>query len=102
MYSNSDSDRDQHLPTLRELIAPVFRHKTAAILTALALLTAAGVMAFLWPKEYEAEMKILVKRERADPVISADPNVIPQGRADVSEEELNSEVELLKSSDLLE
>ena len=47
-------------------------------------------------------MKILVKRERVDPIMSADPNAPPQGRADVTEDELNSEVELLKSRDLLE
>ena len=60
--------------------------------------------ALLLPRKYEAEMKILVNRERVDPVVTsnpeaqAGPSIVPV----VSEEDLNSEVELLKSRDLLE
>jgi type II secretory pathway predicted ATPase ExeA/uncharacterized protein involved in exopolysaccharide biosynthesis len=46
-------------------------------------------------------MKILVKRERVDQVMSGDPNVRPLVRTDVTDDDLNSEVELLKSRDLL-
>jgi uncharacterized protein involved in exopolysaccharide biosynthesis len=54
------------------------------------------------PKQYEAEMKLVVKRERADAMVTAEPNSTPQPRTDVSEDELNSEVELIRSRDLLE
>ncbi|MBI3668282.1 MAG: hypothetical protein HY237_00645 [Acidobacteria bacterium] len=47
-------------------------------------------------------MKILVKRERVGPVVTTDRNAPIPARPDVSEEELNSEVELLKGRDLLE
>ena len=101
MRTHTDAN-DPRVPTLRELAAPIFRHKRAGILTALALFTAAVVTLFALPKRYESEMKFLVKRERVDPIMSAGPNVTPQGRFEVTEEELNSEVELLKSTDLLQ
>ncbi len=47
-------------------------------------------------------MKILVKRERVDPVVTAEASALPQFALAVTEEEMNSEVELLKSRDLLE
>lgn len=46
-------------------------------------------------------MKILVKRERADPLVSPDASSQQSVWLGISEEELNSEVELLKSRDLL-
>jgi uncharacterized protein involved in exopolysaccharide biosynthesis len=52
------------------------------------------------PEKYEAEMKILVTGERMDPVVSSNPNAPAQSR--VTEDQLNSEVELLQSRDLLE
>ena len=42
------------------------------------------------------QVKILVKRDRADPVVNPDPNT-QLAMASLTEEDLNSEVELLKS-----
>ena len=97
MTTELDADPELRLPTLRDLLLPVFRHKRAGILTMLAVLTGTITAVLSMPKQYEAEMQILVKRERMDPVMSSNPNAPPQGRAEVTEEELNSEVELLKS-----
>jgi len=58
--------------------------------------------AVLQPNRYSAGMKILVKRERVDPVVTAETSALPQFALQVTEEEANSEVELLKSRDLLE
>jgi uncharacterized protein involved in exopolysaccharide biosynthesis len=102
MTTELDTDPELRVPSLRDLLLPVFRHKRAGILTMLAVLTGTITAVLSTPKQYEAEMQILVKRERMDPVMSSDPNAPPQGRAEVTEEELNSEVELLKSRDLLE
>jgi uncharacterized protein involved in exopolysaccharide biosynthesis len=102
MTSHSDVDRDLRMMTLRDLIAPIFRHKLAGFLTALTLFTGTTAMVLRSPKQYEAEMKILVKRERVDAIVSGDSKAFSQGRSDVTEDELNSEVELLKSRDLLE
>ena len=89
-------------PTLRDLLAVVFRHRRLAVNSFLGILL--GTLLSLWilPKQYEAQMKILVKRERTDPVITSEANAFPQFSTNVTEEDLNSEVELLKSRDLLE
>jgi uncharacterized protein involved in exopolysaccharide biosynthesis len=48
-------------------------------------------------------MKLLVKRERVDPLVTTEPTTGISGVAPaVTEEELNSELELIKSRDLLE
>ena len=65
----------------------------------------AGVLLslFLLPPRYKATTKILVKRERADFVVTPDTSdTQQQPPAAVSETDLNSEIELMKSQDLLE
>jgi uncharacterized protein involved in exopolysaccharide biosynthesis len=47
-------------------------------------------------------MEVLVNRERQDPMVTAEVvNQTPSATPPVAEEELNSEVELLQSPDLL-
>jgi uncharacterized protein involved in exopolysaccharide biosynthesis len=50
---------------------------------------------------YRSQMKILVRRERADAMVTSQANAPPLSRDEVTEAELNSEVELLNSNDLL-
>jgi uncharacterized protein involved in exopolysaccharide biosynthesis len=98
----SDGEGDVRGLTFRDLVTPIFRHKRAGILTAAVLFTVTAAATSFLPTLYEAEMKILVRRERVDPIVSADRNATSQGNSDVTENELNLEVELLKSRDLLE
>ena len=102
MSSDSDFAHEEHSATLRDLVAPIFRHKRAGMLVALAVFSVAAILVALRPEEYESEMKVLVKRERVDPLVTGNPDVRPTIRTDVTEDDLNSEVELLKSRDLLE
>lgn len=90
--------------TLRDVIAPVFRQRRMASLVFIGILLGAVLSALLLPRKYEAEMKILVNRDRVDAVVTPDQGVPigAQQLAAVSEEDINSEVELLKSRDLLE
>jgi uncharacterized protein involved in exopolysaccharide biosynthesis len=84
----------------RELMAAAFRWRRRMLLV-FAVAASAGILtAFISPPEYESVMKILVSRERVDPLVAADqiPATAPQ---DISEEELNSEMELMKSDDVL-
>jgi uncharacterized protein involved in exopolysaccharide biosynthesis len=87
--------------TTRDVLAIGFRQRWTVAFSFLVIFL--GVLAFvlLRPLRYESGMKILVKRERADPVVT--PGQTAQGQLwlGVTEEELNSEVELLKSRDLL-
>ena len=89
-------------PTLRDLLAIVFRHRGLAVNSFLAILLGTVLSLWIRPKQYEAQMKILVKRERTEPVITSEAYASLQFSTNVTEEDLNSEVELLKSRDLLE
>ena len=87
--------------TLRDCVAIAFRQRRIMVTTFLALLGAVVGIAMVLPKQYEAEMKILVRHERADSVVSAERDTPRQTRSEVTEGELDSEAELLKSKDLL-
>ena len=66
------------------------------------LVTAACVLILLAikPAKYDAHMSFLVGNERADPVVSTDSQNSMQ-HTEVTEEDINSEAELLGSSELL-
>jgi uncharacterized protein involved in exopolysaccharide biosynthesis len=89
--------------SLREMAAPIFRRKKILIVTLLCsfvLFTAIGLLIFY---KFKSQMAILVNRERADSVVTiGTPNQTITEPVPVSEEEINSEAELLLSRDLLE
>lgn len=89
--------------TLRDLLLPLFRHRRLMTLCFLGILLGSVAAAFLQGTKYEAHFRVLVKRERVDPLVTpeADPQSV-QTPSPVTEEEINSEVELLKSDDLLQ
>ncbi len=90
------------LPTLRDVATPLFRHPKVLLWTFVTLVLATVLGVILMPKDYEAKMEILVKRQRMDSTVSPGRDSAMPLVNEVTEEELNSEVELLKSSDLLE
>jgi len=98
----SSANGTERLPTLRDIATPLFRHPKLVFLTFLGLLLGTVLVIMLRPKDYEAKMKILVKRERVDAAVSPGRDAVMTNPGGVTEEELNSEVELLKSRDLLE
>src|SRR5215831_8337600 len=53
------------------------------------------------PNTYDAEMKILVKQTRVDPLVTPNPER-PERVGNLTEQDLSSEAELLKSRDVLE
>jgi uncharacterized protein involved in exopolysaccharide biosynthesis len=89
--------------TLRDFLALIFRHRRLVTRVFLGILAGTVLAALLRAPSYESEMKILVKHERVDPLVSAQPTAPAQpSRGLLTEEELNSEVELMQSLDLLE
>jgi uncharacterized protein involved in exopolysaccharide biosynthesis len=77
-----------------------FRH-WRMVLTVMTAFLLAAVVASLIPK-YESEMKVMVTRERIDPLVTAQGEQPQMAPEKVSEEDVNSEIELLNSEDLLE
>lgn len=96
-----DSVELQQSASLRELLAIGFRQRRVILGTFFGIFCLGICLAFLLPKEYVSEMKILVKHERADPMVTPSPNAPTQFQTDVSAAELQSEAELLKARDLL-
>src|SRR3984957_4772501 len=88
-------------PTLRELAQVLFRERRTFLIVAGFVLAATLIYVFAGPR-YEAEMKLLVRRGRADAPVSAGENApLDLTRVAMTEEELNSEVELLRDDDVL-
>lgn len=87
--------------TLRDLLAIGFRHKRAFILCFCGIVAGSIVAMFVVPPTYDSVSQILVKRERVDTVVSAEKTSPMQVREEVTEEELNSEADLIMSEDVL-
>jgi uncharacterized protein involved in exopolysaccharide biosynthesis len=90
-------------PTLRDVVAVVFRRRKLAIGFLAAALAVAIIFAVSLPK-YEGEAKFLIMRERVDPAISPTPEqstFAMESQPNVTEEDLNSEVEILDSHEML-
>jgi uncharacterized protein involved in exopolysaccharide biosynthesis len=86
---------------VKDLLAIGFRHQRAMFLCFVAVFTGAVLVGILMPTSYQAHTEILLKRERVDPVISPGQSAPIMVKDEVTEEELNSEVELLESDDVL-
>src|SRR5271157_2780218 len=88
-------------PTLRELAATLFRHSRLMAASFSFVFLTIVFYALISPR-YEAHFKVLLRRGRIDPVVSPQPAIpVDFAHAELSEEELNSEVELLRDQDLL-
>jgi len=87
--------------TPRDLAATLFR-RPRLMTGSFALVLAAAMAVVFFSARYESHFKVLVRRGRFDPVASAQPaSAMDVSRREISEEELNSEVELLRDEDLL-
>ena len=91
----------QSIPTVRELAMVLFRQRRVFVWSA-GLVLGATVLYAVAGTKYEANMKILVRRGRADAPVSSGENApLDLTHLAVTEEELNSEVELLRDNDVL-
>jgi uncharacterized protein involved in exopolysaccharide biosynthesis len=99
--ANAHADEGKQAFTARDFLAIGFRQRRMIINTFLGIFSVAVVIAFLLPKKFEAQMKILVRHERAEQVVSPERDSTVQYPTQVSEEELQSEAELIRSRDLL-
>lgn len=88
-------------PTLRDLLAVVFRQRRLALLSFIAIFLAVLGYGVLAPS-YQAHMSVLVRRGRVDPLVTPAPTPSPMFQRDeITEEELNSQVELLRDDEIL-
>ena len=88
------------LPNRRDLVAVLFRQRR--VILAMFALAVIGVLASgAWLPKYQSHMKIVVRRQRSDAIVSPSATEPQQYDDQVSESDLNTEAELLNSEDLL-
>jgi protein tyrosine kinase modulator len=88
-------------PTLRELAMVLFRRRRVFVCIS-GLVLAATIFYLFTGARYRADMKILVRPGRADAPVSAQENApLDLTRLAATEEDLNSEVELLRDDEVL-
>lgn len=88
------------LPSRRDLIAALFRQRRI-LLGTFVLAMIAVVASGVWLPKYQAHMKIIVRKQRSDAIVSPSSTEPTQFDDLVTEEDLNTEAELLNSEDLL-
>lgn len=92
---------DQFEPLYPKLLAAVRRHRPLALSVFLIVLIVAVGITSLMPKKYESQMEILLTNERPDLIISPSNVDRTVSSDNVDEVRVNSEIELLKSSDIM-
>ena len=87
---------------LRDIVAGLFNRKWLIILTLVTSVVATGVFAWRTPEKYESRMKFYIKNVRVETPVTTgkDEQVVAEG-GEVSESVITSEMELIKSRDLL-
>lgn len=85
---------------MRDLLAVIFRQRRLALISFVLVL--AAIIAFrLIAPGYESEMKVMLRRGRVDPVVAPTPSQAELIRQGITEEEVNSEAELLHDDEIL-
>jgi uncharacterized protein involved in exopolysaccharide biosynthesis len=88
--------------SMRNIAALMFRRKWLFSASFFGIFCLAVIAAALLPRTYESSLKLLVARERAETFVSAGRTEgSPYASDEISEAELSSEVELLRTDDLL-
>jgi uncharacterized protein involved in exopolysaccharide biosynthesis len=92
---------EQPIPTIRELAMVLFRRRRIFLFIS-GIVFAAAVLYAMAGTRYEAHMQVLVRKGRADAPVSAGVNApLDLTHLAVTEEEINSEVELLRDHEVL-
>jgi len=90
--------------SLRDGASAIFRRRGLLLVTFLAVIVGTILVTLLLPNRYESRMKILVKNQRVDLAITPEAtngSNTPTIENEVSENQINSEIELLTSKDIL-
>jgi uncharacterized protein involved in exopolysaccharide biosynthesis len=90
--------------SLRDGAVALFRRKGLVVFVFVTVVLGTAVVTFLLPNKYDSRIKILVKNQRVDVAITPEQTAaLPAAGVEheVSENQINSEIELLTSKDLL-
>ena len=87
--------------TLRDVVSVVYRQKRTMLLAFAGVAAGVLLVAMTIQTKYVATTKLLVKRERMDPVVTPEQSAPVMFRDTIGEEEINSELDLITSEDVL-
>ncbi|MBS1809115.1 MAG: hypothetical protein JST84_13210 [Acidobacteria bacterium] len=100
--SDTQSDSLQWSALLRQLHTTVSAHKWLALVLLCGIVVTGMSLTFLTAPVYQSSIKVLVSRERVDPRISAGSVSGDLPRPEIAEEEFNSELEIIRSREVIE
>jgi succinoglycan biosynthesis transport protein ExoP len=103
-YSKTKQPRDEGFPqvTLRDMLAPLFRHRRLVLATFCAASVCAILFTWLWASRYYvAKMQVLVEQDRSDPSITTEQSAAMTNNKMLSTDQISSEVALLQGQDML-
>ena len=87
---------------LRDIVAPLFRHKRIAIAAFSGVFGFSSLFAWIWAAQYYVStMQILVEQDRSDPAVSSGQIATIQNSKAVTVDQVSSEVALLQGKDML-
>jgi uncharacterized protein involved in exopolysaccharide biosynthesis len=90
----------ENSPTMRDLLAVLFRQPRLVLISFSLIFL--GILTYgIVAPSYESEMKVLLRRGRVDPAVTPIGSQAEFERQDVTEEEVNSEAELLQDDEIL-
>lgn len=89
-------------PTLRDLLAPLFRRKRVFSYTFAGVILGTIVAAFVLNGLHKGHMEILVNEQRMDPTVTSQSTQGQPAAPPVTDYDIGSEVDLLQSPDLLQ
>src|SRR6202521_2981020 len=87
--------------SMRDLLAMGLRRKHTVLLCFFGVLLGTVLFVVFAPPRYTATAKFLVEKERMDPIVTAEQTSPVMMRNPVTEEDINSEIEVIKSDDVL-
>src|SRR5256884_9819904 len=90
--------------SLRDGAGALFRRRALVLFIFLIVVVGTAIVTFLLPNKYESRTKILVKNQRVDVAITAEQTggaPPPTVEHEVSEKQINSDIELLTTKELL-
>jgi uncharacterized protein involved in exopolysaccharide biosynthesis len=90
----------EYSPTLRDLAAVPFRQRRLVVIVFPAIFLLVVTYGLVFPP-YQSEMKLLLRHSRVDPAVTSVPSQPEFEREGVTEEEVNSEAELLQDDEIL-
>lgn len=88
--------------SLRIAIEALFRQKRVFLRVAATIMFLAIVISVVMPKQYVSEMKFLVQNARSNVVVTPEKTNPQNVASDVTETQVNSELEMLRSHDVLD